>query len=137
MVVLVAVGDDDRFNSVLSVAVRLAEALAQDITVAHVTSNEVTSKRDREFRDSVYSFLSETHVEADVTFEHLDRSGVRSGTAIGKQLVDITEDVAVEHVVIGHRSKTQLAELREGHTGFVVAEKSAVPVTIVPESAAD
>ncbi len=137
MAILVAVGDDERFNAVLSVAIRLAEGLSQDILVAHVTSNEITSKRDREFRDSVQSFLSNTRVEADVTFEHLGRSAVRSGTAIGKQLIDITEDAAVEHVVIGHRSKTQLTELREGHTGFVLARESAVPVTIVPESADD
>jgi hypothetical protein len=36
--------------------------------------------------------------------------------------------------VIGHRSKGRLAAVREGHTGFVVAEEAAVPVTIVPEA---
>lgn len=137
MSILVAVGDDNRFEAVLSVAVRLAEGLSQDLTVAHVTDNQGTSKEDRDFRDSVQSLLSGAQVETDVTFEHLNRSGIRSGTAIGKQIIDITEDVTVDHVVIGHRSKTQLAELRDGHTGFVVAEESAVPVTIVPESATD
>nr|ABT17390.1 universal stress protein [uncultured haloarchaeon FLAS10H9] len=137
MSILVAVGDDDRFESVLSVAVRLAEGLSQELTVAHVTANEVTTGKDHDFRDRVQSFLSDSPVRAEVTFEQLSRSGIRSGTAIGKQLIEITEDVSVEHVVIGHRSKTQLAELRDGHTGFVVAEESAVPVTIVPESAAD
>lgn len=135
MSIIVAVGDDSQFKPVLSVAVRLAEGLSQDLTVAHITANEVASGADRDFSDKIQQFLSGTSVKTNITLEHLNRSGIRSGTAIGKQLIDITEDVAVEHIVIGHRSKTQLAELRDGHTDFVVAEESAVPVTIVPESA--
>jgi len=137
MSVIVAVGDDSQFKPVLSVAVQLAEGLSQDLTVAHITANKVASGEDRDFSDKIQSFLSGSQIKTNITLEHLNRSGIRSGTAIGKQLIDITEDVAVEHIVIGHRSKTQLAELRDGHTDFVVAEESAVPVTIVPESAED
>ncbi len=133
MTILVAVGDDDRLEAVLSVAVRLADGLYQSLTVAHVVTEGATTGADRSVRDSVESVLSDADVAVEVTFESLSRSGLRSGTAVGKQLIDATDDVEVEHVVIGHRSKTRLAELRDGHTGFVVAEGSTVPVTIVPD----
>lgn len=133
MTILVAVGDDDRLEAVLSVAVRLADGLYQSLTVAHVVTEGATTGADRSVRDSVESVLSDADVAVEVTFESLSRSGLRSGTAVGKQLIDATDDIEVEHVVIGHRSKTRLAELRDGHTGFVVAEGSTVPVTIVPD----
>jgi threonine dehydrogenase-like Zn-dependent dehydrogenase len=62
-------------------------------------------------------------------------SNISTGAgSVGKQLVDLASDVEIEHIVIGHRSKNRLAAVREGHTGFVVAEGAAVPVTIVPEA---
>ncbi|ESS02818.1 MAG: universal stress protein family [uncultured archaeon A07HR67] len=134
MSILVAIGDDDRFETVLEVAVRLASGLDSDLSVVHVTANGTASGDERTFRDDVRAVLSTTDAQSEVSFEHLNRRGLRSGTAVGKQLVDITEDVDIDHVVIGHRSKTQLAALRDGHTGFVVAEEAAVPVTIVPEA---
>jgi nucleotide-binding universal stress UspA family protein len=134
MGILVAVSDDDRFEPVLDVAARLAAGLDQELYVAHVTKNQNASGDERAFRDEVRAFLSETTVPVDISLEYLNRGGLRSGTAVGRQLLDLTEDVGIDHVVIGHRSKDWLAALREGHTGFVVAEKAAVPVTIVPES---
>jgi nucleotide-binding universal stress UspA family protein len=134
MAILVAISDDDRFEAVLEVAEQLARGMDQTLTVAHVTDNETASGDERGFRDEVRSFLSETNLQADISLEHLNRSGLRSGTAIGKQLVDIAEGVEIDHVVIGHRSKSQLAELRDGHTGFVVAQEATVPVTIVPDA---
>lgn len=134
MSILVAIGDDDRYESVLTVAVRLAAALDQELRVAHMTETASASADERSFRDEVREFLSEADVPAEVDLEHIDRGGLRSGTAVGKQLVDISNDVAVDHIVIGHRSKNRLTAVREGHTGFVVAEEAAVPVTIVPES---
>jgi nucleotide-binding universal stress UspA family protein len=134
MAILVAISDDERFESVLGVATQLARGMNQDLTVAHVTTNENASGNDRTFRDEIRSFVAETDVQAEVTLEHLNRSGLRSGTAIGKQLLDIAEGVEIDHIVIGHRSKTQFAKLREGHTGFVVAQEATVPVTIVPEA---
>jgi nucleotide-binding universal stress UspA family protein len=133
MSILVAIGDDGRFETVLDVALRLATGLDERIAVAHVTENESASGDERAFREEVREYLSDADVPVDISLEHLNRSGLRSGTAIGKQLVDLTNDVDIDHVVIGHRSKNRLAEVREGHTGFVVAEESAVPVTIVPE----
>ena len=134
MAILVAIGDDDRFETVLAVAVQLANGLHQDLTVAHVTENQTASAEDRSFRDEIRASLSDVDVTADVSLEHLNRSSLRSGTAIGNQLVDIAEGVEIDHIVIGHRSKTQLETLRDGHTGFVVAEEAGVPVTIVPEA---
>jgi len=134
MAILVAIGDDDRFEVVLGVASQFAREMDRDLTIAHVTASDNASASDRDFRDEVQSFVAEADVEAEVRLEHLNRSGLRSGTAIGKQLVDIAEDVEIDHVVVGHRSKTQLAELRDGHTGFVVAQEATVPVTIVSEA---
>jgi K+-sensing histidine kinase KdpD len=134
MSILVAIGDDDRYESVLTVALRLASGLDQDLRVAHITADASASADERSFRDEVREFLSEADVSVDVDLEHIGRGGLRSGTAVGKQLVDISNDVSVDHIVIGHRSKNRLTAAREGHTGFVVAEQAPVPVTIVPES---
>jgi K+-sensing histidine kinase KdpD len=133
MGILVAIGDDDRFEAVLGVAARLAEDTDQNLVVAHVTAEASATGDDRSFRDEIRSALSKVDVQVDISLEHLNRDGLRSGAAIGKQLVDIATDVGIDHIVIGHRSKNRLAELRDGHTGFVVAEEASVPVTIVPE----
>ena len=134
MGILVAVSDDDRFGTVLDVAVRLAEALDQKLYVTHVTQNEDATGEERAFRDDVRSYLSEASVPVEISLEYLDRSARRSGTAVGRQLGDLTTDVGIDHIVIGHRSKDRLTSIREGHTGFAVAERAAVPVTIVPET---
>lgn len=133
MTILVAVSDDDDFESVLDVAIRLATGLDHDLRVAHITQTPSASTAERAFRDDVRAFLSEAEVPVEIDLEHLDRSGFRSGTAIGKQLLELTEDVEIDHIVIGHHSKNWLTTVREGHTDFVVAEKAAVPVTIVPD----
>jgi len=133
MAILVALGDDDRFETVLAVAVQLANGLDQALTVAHVTENQTASADDRSFRDAIRAWLSDVDVTATSRW-NINRSSLRSGTAIGNQLVDIAEGVEIDHIVIGHRSKTQLETLRDGHTGFVVAEAAGVPVTIVPEA---
>ena len=134
MGILVAVSDDDRFGTVLDVAVRLAEALDQKLYVTHVTQNQDATGEERAFRDDVRSYLSEASVPVEISLEYLDRSALRSGTAVGRQLGDLTTDVGIDHIVIGHRSKDRLTSIREGHTGFAVAERAAVPVTIVPET---
>jgi K+-sensing histidine kinase KdpD len=133
MGILVAVSDDSSFKTVLTVAVRLASGLDQGLYVAHITEEKSASGEQRAFRDEVRAFLSDTDVPVDISLEHLERSGLRSGTAVGKQLTDLATDVDIDHIVIGHRQKGRLAAVREGHTGFVVAEEAAVPVTIVPE----
>jgi K+-sensing histidine kinase KdpD len=132
--ILVAVSDDDDFETVLTVGVRLAAGLEQGLRVTHITEEENASGRERAFRDDIEAFLSETDVSVAVDLEHLSRGGLRSGTAIGKQLLELAEDVDIEHVVIGHHSKDRLRAASEGHTDFVVAESAGVPVTIVPES---
>lgn len=134
MAILSAISDDDHFEAVLETAARLAEATNQSLTIAHVTANTTASAAERDFRDEIQAFLSDSSVETTVTLEHLDRSGIRSGTAVGKQLIDMSDDVSIDHIVIGHRSKGQLASLREGHTAFAVAEGASVPVTIVPDA---
>lgn len=134
MAILVAIGDDSRLEAVLDVAVRLGVGLDQGLYVAHITDDMSASMDERTLRDDVRETLSESNVPVDVNLEHMDRGGLRPGTAVGKQISDLTNNVDIEHVVIGHRSKGALTAVREGHTGFVVAEEAAVPVTIVPEA---
>jgi Universal stress protein family. len=136
MGILVAVGDDDRYQAVLDVAAQLAAGLDQKLYVTHLIRDAEASTEERAFRDELRAHLSDTTVPVEINLEYLDRGGFRSGTAVGTQLSDFTTDVGVDHIVIGHRSKDRLAAIREGHTGFVLAEKAAVPVTIVPEAVA-
>lgn len=134
MGILVAVSDDSQFQTVLNVAVRLADGFNDELYVTHITETENASGDERDFRDEIRESLPETTVSIDIGLEHLSRSGLRSGTAIGKQLVEVSESADIDHIVIGHRSKGRLTTAREGHTGFVVADEAAVPVTIVPEA---
>jgi nucleotide-binding universal stress UspA family protein len=134
MGILVAVSDDDRHRTVLDVAVQLAAGLDQKLYVTHLIRGAEASGDERTFRDEIRTYLSDTTVPVEINLEYLDRGGFRSGTAVGKQLGDFTTDVGVDHIVLGHRSKDRLSALREGHTGFVVAEEAAVPVTIVPDA---
>jgi nucleotide-binding universal stress UspA family protein len=133
MSILVAVSDDDEFMTVLTVAMRLAAGLEQGLQITHLTENRDASSRERAFREDVRAFLSEADVPVAVDLEHLDRGGLRSGTAVGQQLLELAEDVDVEHVVVGHHSKDRLRAVAEGHTDFVVVEEAAVPVTVVPD----
>ena len=133
MAILVAVTDDGRFKTVLDVAVRLASGLNQELYVTHITETPSASSEERAFRDDVRTVLSEATVPFEITLEHLDRDGFRSGSTIGKQLLELAAGVEVEHIVLGHRSKNRMIAVREGHTSFVVAREAGVPVTVVPE----
>lgn len=134
MSILAAVSNDAEVERVLTVAMRLAAGLEQGLRVTHITEEKSASRSERAFREDVRGFLSEADMPVEVNLEYLDRGGLRSGTAIGKQLLELTQDVDIEHVVIGHHSKTRLTAVREGHTDFKVAEEAPVPVTIVPEA---
>jgi Universal stress protein family. len=134
MGILVAVSDDGQFETVLNVAVQLADGLDEELYVSHITETESASGDERDFRDDIREFLEETTIPIDIGLDHLSRSGLRSGTEVGKQLVELAESDDIDHIVIGHRSKGRLTTAREGHTGFVVADEAAVPVTIVPEA---
>ncbi|WP_299267481.1 universal stress protein [Halorientalis sp.] len=134
MGVLIAVSDDTQFETVLTVGVQLAVGLSQELYVTHITATETASGDEQAFRDNVRESLSDVDVPVEVDLEHLSRGGLRSGTAVGKQLLEIAEDTSIDHIVIGHRSKSRLSTVREGHTGFVVAQEAAVPVTIVPDT---
>ena len=43
MAILVAIGDDEQFETVLEVATRLSSGRKQRLTVAHVTANDAAS----------------------------------------------------------------------------------------------
>lgn len=133
MGILAAVGDDANFEAVLDVAERLATGLDQELYVTHVTEERDASGSEREFRDEVREFLSNADTRVEVDLQYVDRGGIRSGTAVGRQLLELTEDVEIDHVVIGHNSKDRLTAVREGHTDVTVTEEATVPVTVVPE----
>ena len=134
MSLLVAVTDDDRFEAVLDVATRLGSGLDQDLYVTHITETQSASSDERAFRDEIREILSQTSLSAEVSLEYLGPKGLRSGTTVGRQLLELTEGVDIDHIVLGHRSKNRVAAVRDGHTGFTVAQEAAVPVTIVPEA---
>jgi nucleotide-binding universal stress UspA family protein len=133
MSVLVAVSDDNQYETVLDVAVQLAAGLDQQLVVTHITDTDSATGDERAFRTDLQSYLSNVDVPVEVSLDHLDRGGFREGTAVGKQLLELAERVDIDHIVLGYRSKDLLRTLREGHTGFTVAQEAAVPVTIVPE----
>lgn len=133
MTILVAVTDDQVSGSVVDVATKLGTALDEELYVVHLTDNEYANTHERRIRDDVRAQFEERNVDCEVGIEYLNRSGLRTSAAVGRQLADLAEDVTISHVVIGHRSKSRLAELTTGHTGKVVADGAHVPVTIVPE----
>ena len=132
MTILVAVNDDNSHELVLTVALRLASGLKQPLWVTHITETEHASDAERAFRDDVRAFLAEEAVDVDVDLEYLNRGGLRRWTTVGRQLLELAEDVKVDHVVVGHHSKDPLTTVREGHTDFTLVEDARVPVTIVP-----
>jgi nucleotide-binding universal stress UspA family protein len=132
MSILVAVSDDDSVDPVLTVALELATGLDQRLQVTHVTSDRHASTREREFRSELEALLGDVDGSVDVELAHLGQSGLRPGTTVGTQLLELAQDVEVDHIVMGHHSKSRLASVREGHTDFAVVDEAAVPVTIVP-----
>ncbi|GEM_PF-592425 len=133
MTVLVAVADDDVSGGVVDVASKLGSCLGEDLYVVHLTDNEYANADERQVRDDVRKQFEGTNVAFEVAIEHVNRSGLRTSAAVGRQLADLADDVSVNHVVIGHRSKSWLGQFTEGHTALVVADGVEVPVTVVPE----
>jgi nucleotide-binding universal stress UspA family protein len=130
--VLVAVADDDLWNRVLAVGLRLAEAFDEPVSVVHLTADASAGADARGLRDRINDALADADVSYDVSIEHAGRSGARSGRSIGRQVADIAADVDVSHVVIGHASGRSLREALQGSAAFGLADDAAVPVTVVP-----
>lgn len=132
MTILVAVADDEVSTAVVDVACKLGAGFDEDLYVVHLTANEYANAHERQIRDDVRDQFEDRDVAFDVGIEYINRNGLRSSGAVGRQLIDLAEDVTIDHIVIGHRSKSWLGEVRKGHTGLVVADGAQVPVTIVP-----
>jgi nucleotide-binding universal stress UspA family protein len=132
MTLLVAVADDELRDAVLETAVELGAALETDLEVVHLTTDATADGDARAIRDQVRERLADAPVGVTVTLEHVEHETARSGTAVGRQIADIASDVAISHVVVGHRSKAVVERLVDGDTAFAVADAVSVPVTVVP-----
>ncbi|QSG02970.1 universal stress protein [Natranaeroarchaeum sulfidigenes] len=133
MTVLVAVADDEVSAGVVDVASKLGSCLDEELYVVHLTENEYANADERQVRDDLREQFEGKDVAFEVAIEHINRSGLRTSAAVGRQLADLADDVSINHVVIGHRSKSWLGKFTEGHTALVVADGVEVPVTVVPE----
>jgi nucleotide-binding universal stress UspA family protein len=133
MTVLVAVSDDGMQKAVVDTGVELGRAFEQELYVVYVTEEETASARAREIRDELRADLETRGVPFSVAIEHVEHADPRSGRAVGKQLAEIASDVAISHVVVGHRSKALLNRLVSGDVAFTLAETAEVPVTVVPD----
>lgn len=132
MTLLVAVTDDDVRPHVMGTAVQLGRAFETDLYVVHLTSDSHATVETRNLADELRDELVGRGVEFTVATEYVDRPGRRSGTAVGTQLGDITTDEGIDHVVVGHETKSTVERLLGGDTAFTAAETANVPVTIVP-----
>ncbi|MFB6126537.1 MAG: universal stress protein [Halolamina sp.] len=137
MSIAVAVADDSLRERVLDTAVELGRGLGEELYVVHLTADDLADVDAQSVRDDVREYLAAASVEFSVAIEHVEHTAARSGTTVGRQLGDITSDVAVSHAVVGHRSKELLGSVVEGSTAFTLADTAAVPVTVVPESASE
>lgn len=133
MTVLVAVTDDGMAEAVVDTGVRLGRAFEEELYVVYLTEDETASAETRAIRDDLHDDLQSRDVEFSVGIEHVEHVTPRSSRAVGKQLADIATDVAITHVVVGHRSKARLERLVSGDVAFTLAETADVPVTVVPD----
>ncbi|MEF8851685.1 MAG: universal stress protein [Haloarculaceae archaeon] len=133
MTVLVAVTDDGMQEAVVDTGVGLGRALEEELYVVYLTEAETASAAAREMRNELRADLESRDVPFSVGIEHVQHVTPRSSRAVGRQLADIASDVAISHVVVGHRSKAFLGRLVTGDVAFTLAETAEVPVTVVPD----
>ena len=134
MAILVAVADDALQEQVLRVAHHLGERLGQDLRVVRLVDDEAADVDVRDHRDQLEDRIDRLDISASVSVEHVGRSIGRKNARIGRELVDLTMDVDITHVVIGHASKDFVKSLTQGDTAFAVADNASVPVTVVPDN---
>lgn len=134
MVILVAIGADEMQPAVLDAAVEAGQAFGEKLYVVHLTADREASGAERQVRTVIQNRLENEPVSYSVSLEHGNRSGKRSGGALGQQLADIATDVEISRIIVGHRSKGLSRKLVDGNTAFGIIAAADVPVTVVPES---
>ncbi len=136
MTILVAVSRTHVRDQVINTAVRLADALEENLHMVHLVEDE-NQTDDSQVREELRQHVLAENVVATVAIEPVDASLARSGTHLGQVLLDIAEDAEVTHIVVGHSSKGLLGDITQGSTAFTVADAAPVPVTIVPEKVSE
>jgi nucleotide-binding universal stress UspA family protein len=135
MTILVAVSRTHLRDNVLDVGISLAQALGRELYVVHLVENgspDTPSQIRKEIRERVL----EESVVATVAVEPVDTALVRTGSRLGRKLLDVAADAEASHIVVGHTSRGLLGDVTEGSTAFTVADTASVPVTIIPEARA-
>ncbi|MEF8900280.1 MAG: universal stress protein [Halovenus sp.] len=132
MAVLVAVAADQVQDAVLDAAIEVGNAFDEELYVVHLTDGTEANATERQVRNDIQARLEEQNVSYSVSLEYANRSGTRSGAAVGQQLADIATDVDISRIVVGHREKGLSRRLVDGNSAFAAAEAANVPVTIVP-----
>ncbi|MBX0321621.1 universal stress protein [Halomicroarcula sp. F13] len=134
MTILVAVANDAVSDGVIDTAVRLGEALDEELYVVHLLDDQLADAEAKRVRDMLRERLADETVVATVALEHVGRSSTRKGTRIGEELLEVATDVDISHIVMGHEPKGLRGRLASGDAAFSVVDAASVPVTIVPNS---
>jgi nucleotide-binding universal stress UspA family protein len=135
MCILVAVANDAASTAVVGTAVGLAEMADQELYIVNLVDESVSPDTAEQLRSDIRDRMVESGVVSTVAVEPISRSSMRSGSAVGAELLNIAADVDATHIVMGHEPKGLGGRLREGDAAFAVIESAEVPVTVVPEGA--
>lgn len=135
MTILAAVTNDAVSEGVLDTAVRLGDALDEELYVVHLLDDQLADTEAKQVRDMLRDRLADETVVATVALEHVGRSGTRKGTRIGHELLEVAADVDISHIVMGHEPKGLRGRLASGDAAFSVVDAASVPVTVVPDGA--
>ncbi|MFB6219018.1 MAG: universal stress protein [Halobacteriaceae archaeon] len=132
MTILVALDESAASRRALDTGVRLARALDEPLYAVHLVG-EASADSDahdlaREMRERL---ADESGVEATVDLEHVARDALRSGTRVGKEILEIAVAAEITHVVMGHSAEGLVGDLLHGSAAHTVADHAEVPVTIV------
>jgi nucleotide-binding universal stress UspA family protein len=133
--VLVAIADDATQDGVIDVALRLGRALNEELYVVHLVEDEVADTDAKRIRRELRRRLGGEDIVSTISIEYIGHTGRRSGSRIGRELIDIASDISISHIIMGHVSKPLVRNIRQGNTAFTVANDANVPVTIVTEAA--
>lgn len=137
MAILVAMANDAIQEHVLQVALDMGRKLDRELEVVRFVDDETADAEVKFHRDTLRDRLREEDVPATVSVEYVGRTIGRPNARIGKELVDLSADVDISHIVVGHSSEDFMKRLARGNAAFAVADKARVPVTVVPETIED
>lgn len=131
MTILVALDESEASERALDTGVRLARALEEPLYVAHLVGEEWADGDARELARGTRERFEGTDIEVTVELEYVAREALRSGTRIGKEILEIAVASEITHIVMGHSSGGLVGDLLRGSAAHTVADHADIPVTIV------